>query len=64
MNKENNDSELHEQIEFIPKRCPNCKELLTIRKLGVWGYYCIDCMFWWGTYDPWPKVKQQKAKKN
>jgi hypothetical protein len=51
-----------EVVEFIPKTCPKCKELMSIRKLGVWGYYCIDCMFWWGTYDPWPKVKQQKSK--
>jgi len=44
-------------ITFVPKQCPTCKELLTIRELGVWGYYCVPCMFWWGTYDPYPSVK-------
>ena len=60
MKEKNSDNKLNEQIEFIPKICPTCKELLSIRKLGVWGYYCVECMFWWGTYDPWPKVKKQK----
>jgi len=59
----NKDEELNEVIEFIPKRCPTCKELLSVRKLGVWGYYCVDCMFWWGTYDPWPKVRKKKEQK-
>lgn len=44
-------------ITFVPKKCPTCGELLTIRELGVWGYYCVPCMFWWGTYDPYPVVK-------
>jgi hypothetical protein len=52
-------NELNSSITFIPKKCPKCGELLAIRKLGVWGYYCIDCMFWWGTYDPYPKVKKK-----
>ena len=51
------------QITFIPKQCPTCGELLTIRELGVWGYYCVPCMFWWGTYDPYPIVREQKVKK-
>ncbi len=44
-------------ITFVPKKCPTCGELLTIRELGVWGYYCVPCMFWWGTYEPYPVVK-------
>jgi hypothetical protein len=48
-----------EKIEFIPKKCPTCKQLLSVRHLGVWGYYCNDCMMWWGTYDPYPKVKKR-----
>lgn len=65
MEKKDNMAEdnMDELIEFIPKRCPTCKELLSVRKLGVWGYYCTECMFWWGTYDPWPKVKKGKTKK-
>lgn len=53
----------HIKVTFIPKKCPTCGELLVIRELGVWGYYCVPCMFWWGTYDPWPKVKIEKQKK-
>lgn len=48
-------------ITFVPKQCPTCGELLTIRELGVWGYYCVPCMFWWGTYEPYPVVKEGKA---
>ena len=48
-------------ITFVPKQCPTCDELLTIRELGVWGYYCVPCMFWWGTYEPYPIVKEGKA---
>lgn len=50
-------------ITFVPKQCPTCKELLTIRELGVWGYYCVPCMFWWGTYDPFPKVEGSAGEK-
>lgn len=48
-------------ITFVPKKCPTCGELLTVRELGVWGYYCVPCMFWWGTYEPYPVVKDGKA---
>ena len=44
------------RVTFIPKKCPKCKELMVCRELGVWGYYCVPCMFWWGTYDPFPEV--------
>jgi hypothetical protein len=53
------EKESSEKIEFIPKKCPTCKQLLSVRHLGVWGYYCTDCMMWWGTYDPYPKVKKR-----
>ncbi len=46
----------NEIVEFIPKNCPTCGDLLSVRKLGCWGYYCVDCMMWWGTYEPYPKV--------
>jgi hypothetical protein len=52
------------KITFIPKKCPTCKELLVIRELGVWGYYCIPCMFWWGTYDPHPIVEIEPVQKD
>ncbi|GEM_PF-2501507 len=52
------------EIIFIPKKCPKCGQLLSVRELGVWGYYCHDCMFWWGTYDPYPIVREtRKAEK-
>ncbi|MFH1511409.1 MAG: hypothetical protein ABIF10_06985 [Candidatus Woesearchaeota archaeon] len=54
---------MEDKIEFVPKMCPTCKEPLAVKWLGVWGYYCTDCMFWWGTYDPWPKLKKPKPKK-
>lgn len=47
------------EVTFIPKKCPKCKELMVVRELGVWGYYCNECLFWWGTYDPYPKVKKK-----
>ena len=46
-----------EVIEFVPKKCPTCEELLSCRKLGCWGYFCTRCLMWWGTYDPYPIVK-------
>ncbi|NIA04165.1 MAG: hypothetical protein GWP09_02335 [Nitrospiraceae bacterium] len=49
-----------EIISFVPKRCPRCGAWLSIRKLGVWGYYCNNCKFWWGTYYPYPKVEKKK----
>lgn len=52
------------EITFIPKKCPTCGELLTVRELGVWGYYCVPCMFWWGTYEPYPIVKKKTTKKS
>ncbi|MBC8501323.1 MAG: hypothetical protein H8D38_06185 [DPANN group archaeon] len=50
------------RVTFVPKKCPKCGELMVCRELGVWGYYCIDCMFWWGTYDPFPEVKGEPKK--
>ncbi len=43
-------------ITFIPKKCPECNELLAVKNLGAWGYYCTECLMWWGTYDPYPLV--------
>ncbi|MEM0230654.1 MAG: hypothetical protein QXW00_02555 [Candidatus Woesearchaeota archaeon] len=52
------------EIIFIPKKCPKCGALMSVRELGVWGYWCDDCEFWWGTYDPYPIVRDaKKAKK-
>lgn len=45
-------------IVFKPEKCPKCEELLTVRKLGVWGYYCEKCSFWWGVIKGYPKVKE------
>ena len=45
-------------IVFKPKKCPTCKSWLTVKHLGVWGYYCTDCLMWWGTFDPYPKIKR------
>jgi hypothetical protein len=53
---------MDDRIEFIPKLCPTCKELLCVKHLGVWGYYCTECLMWWGTYEPWPKVKKASKK--
>jgi len=52
-----------EKISFIPKKCPKCGATLSIRHLGVWGYYCIDDMFWWGKIDDYPKITESKKKK-
>jgi hypothetical protein len=49
-----------DKIEFVPKECPTCKEMLAVKKLGVWGYYCTECLMWWGTYEPYPKVNGKK----
>lgn len=49
-----------DKIEFIPRECPTCKEMLSVKKLGVWGYYCTECLMWWGTYEPYPKVNGKK----
>ncbi len=53
----------HIKVTFVPKKCPTCKELLVIKELGDWGYWCEKCMFWWGTYDPYPVVKMEAKKK-
>jgi len=52
-----------EKIFFLVKKCPKCGEFMAVRKLGVWGYYCINCKFWWGTYDPYPIVRKIKRTK-
>ncbi|MBU0667348.1 MAG: hypothetical protein ABIC91_03915 [Nanoarchaeota archaeon] len=52
------------KVTFIPKKCPKCGDLMVCRELGVWGYYCVECMFWWGTYDPYPKVSGEPKKKD
>ncbi len=57
-----NDKLVNFKITFMPKRCPKCGELMATRFLGVWGYYCIPCMFWWGTYDDGPVVKEKGKK--
>jgi hypothetical protein len=49
------------EILFIPKKCPKCGSLMSVRELGVWGYWCNDCEFWWGTYEPYPIVKDAKV---
>ncbi|MDP2908408.1 MAG: hypothetical protein Q8N77_01240 [Nanoarchaeota archaeon] len=59
----NNEGMEHIKVTFIPKKCPTCKELLVVKELGVWGYWCEKCMFWWGTYDPYPVVKLENKKK-
>ncbi|MBR9678287.1 MAG: hypothetical protein GOU97_03290 [Nanoarchaeota archaeon] len=46
-----------EEITFTPKKCPKCGEQLVVRHLGVWGYYCIKDMFWWGVIDGHPKIR-------
>jgi hypothetical protein len=48
------------EIIFIPKKCPKCGALMSVRELGVWGYWCDECQFWWGTYDPYPIVRDLK----
>ena len=59
INYENLSNEELEEVKvtFTPKKCPKCGDLMVCRELGVWGYYCVECMFWWGTYDPYPKVE-------
>ncbi|MFH0978835.1 MAG: hypothetical protein V1837_06055 [Candidatus Woesearchaeota archaeon] len=59
MQKPSESKESQEIIEFISRPCPKCKKLLAVKKLGVWGYYCTDCMMWWGTIDPYPKVRKK-----
>ena len=52
------DSELKDiEITFSPRKCPVCRDLLSIRELGVWGYYCDKCMRWLGLYDNYPELK-------
>jgi len=51
------------QITFIEKQCPRCKSIMSIKKLGTWGYYCDKCEFWWGTYEPYPIEKEIENKK-
>jgi hypothetical protein len=41
---------MDDKIEFMPKLCPTCKELLAVKHLG-------------GTYDPYPKVKKSRKSK-
>ncbi|MBU1201554.1 MAG: hypothetical protein KJ583_03035 [Nanoarchaeota archaeon] len=61
--EEFSDEELENiKITFVPKKCPKCKELMVCKNLGVWGYYCEACMFWWGTYEPFPEVKGEPKK--
>ncbi len=48
------------KITFTPRKCPKCKKVMACRELGVWGYFCIDCMFWWGSYEDDPEVKKNK----
>jgi len=55
--REEMEEKVTEVIEFIPKTCPTCEELLSCRKLGGWGYFCTRCLMWGGTYDPYPIVK-------
>jgi len=55
--REEMEEKVTEVIEFTPKTCPTCQELLSCRKLGCWGYFCTRCLMWWGTYDPYPIVK-------
>ncbi len=52
----------HIKITFVPKLCPKCGSMMSVRKLGVWGYWCNECEFWWGTYDPYPIVKKGDKK--
>jgi len=46
-----------EKVEFVPKNCPKCGEPLVVRKLGVWGYYCLKDSFWWGVMQGHPKTR-------
>jgi hypothetical protein len=55
--KEKEKTEEKLKITFIPKKCPKCGEMLVIRWLGCWGYYCIKDMFWWGKIDNYPIEK-------
>jgi tRNA(Ile2) C34 agmatinyltransferase TiaS len=48
------------EILFVPKKCPKCGALMSVRELGVWGYWCNECEFWWGTYEPYPIVRDAK----
>ncbi|PIO03403.1 hypothetical protein COT48_05015, partial [Candidatus Woesearchaeota archaeon CG08_land_8_20_14_0_20_47_9] len=51
-------------VEFTSRACPRCKELLSVRKLGVWGYFCHRCMFWWGRFEPYPKAGAFKGRED
>ncbi len=51
------------EVTFVPKLCPKCGSMMSVRKLGVWGYWCDNCQFWWGTYDPYPIVKHKDKQK-
>ncbi|MEM2121554.1 MAG: hypothetical protein QXU20_02780 [Candidatus Woesearchaeota archaeon] len=64
--KRKNDEMENIRITFTPKLCPKCGSMMSVRKLGVWGYWCNECEFWWGTYDPYPieKVVNKKRKKD
>jgi len=55
--KKRNDEMENIRITFTPKLCPKCGSMMSVRKLGVWGYWCDECRFWWGTYDPYPIEK-------
>ncbi|MCX6710710.1 MAG: hypothetical protein NTZ02_01315, partial [Candidatus Woesearchaeota archaeon] len=44
----------------VPKKCPKCGALMSVRELGVWGYWCNECEFWWGTYEPYPILRDAK----
>ena len=48
------------EILFVSKKCPKCGALMSVRELGVWGYWCNECEFWWGTYEPYPIVRDAK----
>ena len=49
-----------EEICFIPKKCPKCGEMMVVKRSGVWGYWCIKDMFWWGKIDGYPKEPKKK----
>jgi hypothetical protein len=52
-----------EQISFVPRDCPHCGEKLAVKWSGVWGYYCVREMFWWGRMDDMPVVAGAKGAK-
>ncbi|MDP7079813.1 MAG: hypothetical protein QF415_07990 [Candidatus Undinarchaeales archaeon] len=50
-----------ERITFVSRECPHCGEKLAVKWSGVWGYYCVREMFWWGKIDGMPDAAGKKA---